>query len=102
MFQGELSEVLLPVDSRTRKLKGFAIVTFLFPEQAVQAYSELDGTVFEGRMLHLLPAKSKPSIDELLEQGLLSISFVATALIILIVFIDLYLISVIFCNFRGT
>ncbi|XP_034241110.1 probable RNA-binding protein 19 isoform X2 [Thrips palmi] len=65
---GELSEVLLPIDFRTRKIKGYALVTFLLPEQAVQAYNELDGTVFEGRMLHLLPSKSKPSIDELLEQ----------------------------------
>lgn len=65
---GELSEILLPIDQRTRKVKGFSIVTFLLPEHAVRAYSELDGKVFEGRMLHLLPAKSKPSIDELLEQ----------------------------------
>ncbi|KAK3911907.1 putative RNA-binding protein 19 [Frankliniella fusca] len=65
---GDISEILLPIDQRTRKVKGFAIVTFLLPEHAVKAYSELDGKVFEGRMLHLLPAKSKPSIDELLEQ----------------------------------
>lgn len=51
-------------------VKGFATITFLLPEHAVRAYTELDGKAFEGRMLHLLPAKSKPSIDEMLEQGL--------------------------------
>lgn len=65
---GELSEVLLPIDSRTRKIKGFAHITFLIPEHAVQAYNDLDGKVFQGRMLHILPSKSKPSIDDLLEQ----------------------------------
>lgn len=37
------------------------------PEHAVQAYSELNGTFFHGRMFHLLPAKvdeSKQDLDE--------------------------------------
>lgn len=49
----------LPIDSTTRKPKGFGTVTFLMPEHAVKAYSALDGTIFQGRMLHLLPAKAK-------------------------------------------
>lgn len=60
----------LPVDKVTRKLKGFGTVTFLMPEHAVKAYTELDGSVQDGRMLHLLPAKSQKSPEELLSQGL--------------------------------
>lgn len=49
------------MDSITRKSKGFGVITFLMPEHAVKAYSELDGTVIHGRMLHLLPGKAKDS-----------------------------------------
>lgn len=34
------------------------------PEHAVKAYSELDGTVFHGRMMHLLPGKTKVNIED--------------------------------------
>lgn len=34
------------------------------PEHAVKAYSELDGSVLHGRMLHLLPGKSKDNDKE--------------------------------------
>lgn len=33
------------------------------PEHAVKAYTALDGTAFQGRMLHLLAGKSKPNDD---------------------------------------
>lgn len=56
---GPLTEIHLPVDSFTRKIKGFAFVTFMFPEHAAKAFSELDGSCFQGRNLHLLPAKQK-------------------------------------------
>lgn len=29
------------------------------PEDAFRAFTELDGTCFQGRMLHLLPGKAK-------------------------------------------
>lgn len=38
-------------------------MTFLMPEHAVKAFKELDGTVLHGRMLHLLPGKSKDKPD---------------------------------------
>lgn len=69
---GPLSEVNLPIDIVTRKPKGFGTVTFLMPEHAVKAYSELDGSVLNGRMLHLLPAKTKTSPEDLLAQDGLS------------------------------
>ncbi|XP_055845812.1 probable RNA-binding protein 19 [Episyrphus balteatus] len=55
---GPVAELDLPVDSITRKIKGFGTVTFVMPEHAVQAFSELDGTTFHGRLLHLIPGKT--------------------------------------------
>lgn len=60
---GPLADVTLPVDTHTRRVKGFATVTFVMPDHAVAAYSALDGTVFMGRMLHLLPAKTKKTTE---------------------------------------
>lgn len=62
---GPLSEVDLPVDRMTRKPKGFGTITFLMPEHAVKAYSELDGSVLDGRMLHILPGKTKTSLEDI-------------------------------------
>ncbi|KAF3425833.1 hypothetical protein E2986_06961 [Frieseomelitta varia] len=68
---GPLSEVDLPVDRTTRKPKGFGTITFLMAEHAVKAYSELDGSILDGRMLHLLPAKMKHNpMEELDEKDL--------------------------------
>ncbi|CAG9786817.1 unnamed protein product [Diatraea saccharalis] len=56
---GPIAELNMPLDQILRQPKGFATVTFVMPEHAVKAYTELDGTVFCGRMLHLLPAKAE-------------------------------------------
>lgn len=56
---GPVTELKLPVDMYTRKRKGFATVTYLMPDNAVAAYTKLDGTILHGRMLHLLPCKAK-------------------------------------------
>lgn len=64
MCKGPLSEVIVPIDKITRKIKGYGIVTYVIPEHAIKAFNELDGTIFHGRMLHLLPGKSKES-DEI-------------------------------------
>lgn len=34
------------------------------PEHAVKAYTELDGTIFHGRMMHLLPGKAKVNLED--------------------------------------
>nr|XP_003699323.1 PREDICTED: probable RNA-binding protein 19 [Megachile rotundata] len=65
---GPLTEVNLPIDKVTRKPKGFGTITFLMPEHAVKAYSELDGSILDGRMLHLLPGKAKSSPLENLDE----------------------------------
>ncbi|XP_030593757.1 putative RNA-binding protein 19 [Archocentrus centrarchus] len=56
---GPLSEVLFPIDSLTKRPKGFAFVTYMIPENAVTALAQLDGHIFQGRMLHLLPSTVK-------------------------------------------
>ena len=38
------------------------------PENAVKAYTQLDGTTFQGRLLHLIPGKAKLSEEELAEK----------------------------------
>ena len=63
-FLGPLAEVNMPIDPFLRQPKGFATVTFVMPEHAVNAFTELDGTTFCGRMLHLLPAKTETPDDE--------------------------------------
>ena len=60
---GPLTETSLPVDRHTRKQKGFAFITFMMPEHAVAAFSALDGKSFQGRLLHLLPAKAKVEVE---------------------------------------
>ena len=56
---GPLTEVHLPLDSNTSKPIGLAFITYMLPEHAVKAYTELDGQIFQGRLLHLLPAKPR-------------------------------------------
>lgn len=70
MFEkfGTLTELHLPIDNNTKKIKGFAFVTFMFPEHAVQAFSNLDKTDFQGRLLHLLPAHIKAGNARILLQ----------------------------------
>ncbi|KAF4790017.1 putative RNA-binding protein 19 [Turdus rufiventris] len=53
---GPISEIHFPIDSFTKKPKGFAFITYMIPEHAVKALAELDGQVFQGRMMHILPS----------------------------------------------
>ncbi|XP_042297414.1 probable RNA-binding protein 19 [Sceloporus undulatus] len=61
---GPLSEIHFPIDGLTKKPKGFAFVTYMFPEHAVKAFAEVDGQVFQGRMLHVLPSTIKKEEGE--------------------------------------
>lgn len=44
---GPLAEVHFPIDSLTKKPKGFSFVTYMIPENAVTALAQLDGHVFQ-------------------------------------------------------
>eukprot|EP01128_Nolandella_sp_AFSM9_P005639 TRINITY_DN2763_c0_g1_i2.p1 TRINITY_DN2763_c0_g1~~TRINITY_DN2763_c0_g1_i2.p1 ORF type:complete len:823 (+),score=242.47 TRINITY_DN2763_c0_g1_i2:26-2470(+) len=54
---GELDEVHVPLDKVTGVSKGFAFLQFVNPPDALMAVSNLDATTFQGRLLHILPAK---------------------------------------------
>ena len=47
------------MDSKTGQGKGFAFVQYEDHGCAVSAFEKLDGTVFQGRLLHLIPASAK-------------------------------------------
>lgn len=61
---GPIADCNLPIDPVTRKIKGFGTVTFVMPENAVSAFNELDGSIFHGRLLHLIPGKSNKEDEE--------------------------------------
>jgi multiple RNA-binding domain-containing protein 1 len=55
---GSLSQVHIPIDS-TKRGKGFAYLTYTLPENAIKACAGLDRKTFQGRLLHVLPAKEQ-------------------------------------------
>lgn len=56
---GELEEVHVAIDTRTGQSKGFVYIQFANPDNAVVAYQDLDKQIFQGRLLHILPADKK-------------------------------------------
>lgn len=56
---GDLEEVHIAIDTRTGKSKGFVYVQFKRPSDALEAYKRLDKQIFQGRLLHILPAAAK-------------------------------------------
>ena len=56
---GPLTEVTVPLDKNTNRPTGLGFVTFMLPEHAVKAYEAMDGQVFQGRLLHILPARPR-------------------------------------------
>lgn len=56
---GPLTEVTVPLDKNTNRPTGLGFVTFMLPEHAVKAYETLDGQIFQGRLLHILPARPR-------------------------------------------
>lgn len=47
------------MDPKTNAGKGFAYLHFADPDSAIQAFRDMDGKVFQGRLLHILPAAAK-------------------------------------------
>ena len=52
-------QVHVAIDSRTNQGKGFAYVQFIDSDSAINAHHALDGTTFQGRLMHILPATAK-------------------------------------------
>ncbi|XP_068634318.1 uncharacterized protein [Aristolochia californica] len=61
---GNVSEVHLLLDKDTKRSKGIGYVLYKLPEFAVRALSELDNSIFQGRLLHVMPAKQPPSSEK--------------------------------------
>lgn len=61
---GNVSEVHLSIDKISKRSKGFGFVTFHFPAHAIEAAKQLDGQFFQGRILHVLPAKQQEELAE--------------------------------------
>ncbi|KAK5003083.1 hypothetical protein LTR28_010607, partial [Elasticomyces elasticus] len=53
------AHVHVPVDPKTGEIKGFAFVQFNDPDAAIEVFQSMDGKIFQGRLLHVLPAASK-------------------------------------------
>jgi len=60
---GTLVEVHMPIDKNSNKSTGFAFVTFMMPEHAMKAWQDLDGKIFQGRILHIIPGRDKKTED---------------------------------------
>jgi multiple RNA-binding domain-containing protein 1 len=65
---GTILECHMPADDQKRS-KGFGFVTFEKANDAEAAMSKLDGTDFQGRLLHILPARGAVSKSVNASQG---------------------------------
>lgn len=61
---GDVSEVHIIIDKETKRSKGLAYIHYAVAESAVRALEELDNSIFQGRLMHVMPAKQKNSSDQ--------------------------------------
>ncbi|KAK8664519.1 hypothetical protein V6N13_084305 [Hibiscus sabdariffa] len=61
---GDVSQVHVVIDKDTKRSKGIAYVLYKVPECAVRALEEVDKSIFQGRLLHVMPAKLKKPADK--------------------------------------
>ncbi|KAL0952891.1 hypothetical protein HGRIS_007110 [Hohenbuehelia grisea] len=64
---GEISQIHIPLDPKTKQPKGVAYATFAKPTDALAAYEALDKKSFQGRLLHILAAvdrKGKVEVED--------------------------------------
>ena len=59
-------QVYVPLDHRSGTGKGYAYVQYATPQAARRALDQTDGTSFQGRLLHIIPAarKKQTGLDE--------------------------------------
>lgn len=66
------AQVHITLDKTTKTSKGMAYIHYVDPAHALTAYRSADGTTFQGRLLHLLPAvdlRPKPEQGPTLKQS---------------------------------
>ncbi|GBF62397.1 multiple RNA-binding domain-containing protein [Trichophyton mentagrophytes] len=63
---GKIEETHVATDTRHSTSKGFAYIQYVESDAAIEAYKQLDGKDFQGRLMHILPASSKKTykLDE--------------------------------------
>ncbi|XP_052736031.1 multiple RNA-binding domain-containing protein 1 isoform X2 [Vigna angularis] len=61
---GSISQVHLVVDKDTKRSKGIAYILYTAPEFADRALKELDNSIFQGRLLHVMPALQRHSENQ--------------------------------------
>jgi multiple RNA-binding domain-containing protein 1 len=67
--QGRVVECEIVRDTRTGLSSGYGFVRYEQPQHAIQALSRHDGRIFQGRLLHVLPARPERVADEESEEG---------------------------------
>ena len=60
---GPVSSLELPM-TKNGKCKGFAYLTYLFPEHSIKATNELTFKPFQGRLIHIIPANKANEDDD--------------------------------------
>ncbi|WFC97928.1 Multiple RNA-binding domain-containing protein 1 [Malassezia yamatoensis] len=68
---GTVSQVHIPLDPESKASKGLAFVSYADPAHALLAYRGRNGAIFQGRLLHVIPAvdlKPKPETSATLKQ----------------------------------
>ena len=58
---GQVKGVHLVLDHATKKSRGVAFVEFVVTDDAGKALQTLDGSIFQGRLLHVLPGRAAPA-----------------------------------------
>lgn len=66
---GDIVEVHIPISKETKQSRGYGFILFMLPTDALKAYSSLDQTIFQGRIIEVVPAKEKPKSSEELPTG---------------------------------
>jgi multiple RNA-binding domain-containing protein 1 len=67
---GPLTEIHLSITKDTKKPKGFAYILYMIPENALKAYRQLDGKIFQGRLLHILAGMPKREIKRVYDMNI--------------------------------
>ena len=57
---GAVADCHIVLDKATRQSKGYALIQFERDEDAVAAFTDMDGSIFMGRLLHILPGHKAP------------------------------------------
>ncbi|KAJ3277060.1 hypothetical protein HDV01_000112 [Terramyces sp. JEL0728] len=66
---GPITEIHLPIDKITKESKGYAFIMYMLPENAFAAFTKLDKSIFQGRILEIVAAREKPKTEEELPTG---------------------------------